>query len=194
MTTLPVARHFVAKKAMFSFLGASFRIFGTDGSLQYFIKQKAFKLKEELNVFADEGQTQKRLTIKARQVFDVSATYDVTDVVTGESVGACRRQGLKSILRDSWEVVDASGGLLGTCKEDSMFMALLRRFIFKQWLPERFTVADPAGNALGTIRQRFNPFQLAYDVSFDGQNNASLDPRLGIALVVLLLAIEGRQQ
>ena len=75
-----------------------------------------------------------------------------------------------------------------------MFMALLRRFIFKQWLPERFTVADPAGNALGTIRQRFNPFQLAYDVSFDGQNNASLDPRLGIALVVLLLAIEGRQQ
>jgi len=194
MTTLPVARHFVAKKAFFSFLGASFRIFGTDGTLQYFIKQKAFKLKEELNVFADEAQTQKRLTIKARQVFDVSATYDVTDVVTGESVGACRRQGLKSILRDSWEVVDASGGLLGTCKEDSMFMALLRRFIFKQWLPERFTVADPAGNALGTIRQRFNPFQLAYDVSFDGQNNASLDPRLGIALVVLLLAIEGRQQ
>lgn len=194
MTTLPVARHFVAKKAFFSFLGASFRIFGTDGTLQYFIKQKAFKLKEELNVFADEGQTQKRLTIKARQVFDVSATYDVTDVVTGESVGACRRQGLKSILRDSWEVVDGSGGLLGTCKEDSMFMALLRRFIFKQWLPERYTVADASGNTLGTIRQRFNPFILSYDVSFDGQNNAALDPRLGIALVVLLLAIEGRQQ
>lgn len=186
-------RHFVAKKALFNFLGASFRIFGTDGQLQYFIKQKAFKLKEELNVYADEGQTQKRLTIKARQIFDTSATYDVTDVTTGEVVGACRRQGLKSILRDSWQVVDGGGNLLGTCKEDSMLLALLRRFVFKQWLPESFTVSDPSGNALGTIRQRFNPFQLAYDVSFAGSHNASLDPRLGVALVVLLLAIEGRQ-
>lgn len=190
---MQLGRHFVAKKALFSFLGSTFRIFDTEGRLQFYVKQKAFKLKEELNVFADEEQRQKRLTIKARSWADFSAAYDVTDVETGEVVGACKREGMKSMFRDSWLVLGEGDAVLGKCEEDSMLMAMLRRFIFKQWLPQKFTVKDSAGNALGTIRQRFNPFQIAYDVSFDGQSNQQLDPRLGVALVVLLLAIEGRQ-
>ena len=63
-----VQRQYVAKKALFSFLGNTFRIFDTTGGLQFYIKQKAFKLKEEINVFADEQQAEKRLTIKARGI------------------------------------------------------------------------------------------------------------------------------
>jgi uncharacterized protein YxjI len=190
---MEIGRQFVAKKAIFSFLGSTFRVFDPQGNLQFYIKQKAFKLKEELNVFADEGQTQKRLTIKARSWSDFSSAYDVTDATTGEVVGACKREGLRSMLRDSWLVLGAGDATLGKCEEDSMLMAVLRRLIFKQWLPQKFTVKDPSGNPVGTIRQRFNPFQIAYDVSFEGSHNHTLDPRLGIALVVLLLAIEGRQ-
>ncbi|GDX81551.1 hypothetical protein LBMAG42_33620 [Deltaproteobacteria bacterium] len=190
---LPLGRNFVAKKAFFSFLGGTFRIFGPDGQLQFYVKQKAFRLKEELNVFADEAQTQKRLTILARNWSDFSSAYDVTDATTGAVVGACKREGLKSMFRDSWLVLGEGDALVGTCKEDSMFMALIRRFFFKNLIPQSFTIANDQGAQIGTIKQRWNPFQLAYDVSFDGSQNASLDPRLGIALVVLLLAIEGRQ-
>lgn len=191
---MQIGRQFVAKKALFSFLGSTFRIYDPQGGLQFYIKQKAFKLKEELNVFADENQSQKRLTIKARSWADFSTAYDVTDAETGEAVGACKREGMKSIFRDTWLVLGAGDAVIGKCEEDSMFLAMLRRLIFKQWLPQKFTVKDASGNALGTIRQRFNPFQIAYDVSFDGGRNEALDSRLGIALVVLLLAIEGRQQ
>ena len=46
------------------------------------------------------------------------------------------------------------------------------------------------GDEIGTINQRFNPFQLVYDCKFTG---GALDPRHAVGLIVLLLAIEGGQ-
>ena len=184
-----MATRFTARKAFFNFLGSSFRIFGNDGGLLYYIKQKAFRLKEELVVFADEGQSKPTLRIKARNIFDTSATYDVIDAASGENVGACQRQGLRSMFRDEWHLLDADGAQIGSVKEDSLMMALLRRFLFKTLFPQTFLMLDIGGNPLGKIKQRFNPFQLSYDVEFDG-----IDHRLGVATTVLLLAIEGRQK
>ena len=116
---------YLAKKAFFNFLGSSFRLFDTSGNLVFFVKQKAFKLKEEITVFADEGQSDAQLRIKARSILDVSATYDVTDANTGEGVGALQRKGLKSILRDEWVILDTEGSPVGSIKEDSTLFALL---------------------------------------------------------------------
>lgn len=188
----PWGARFVAKKAMFTFLGASFRIFGPEGNLQFFVKQKAFKLKEELTVFADEGQTRPMLRINARRRLDVSATYDVADANTGETVGALRRMGLKSLFRDEWEILAPGGdAVIGKIMEDSGVMALVRRFLLK-FIPQTFHVAV-GGTEVGVIKQRFSLFALTYDVDFS-QGSGLLDPRLGVAAVVLLLAIEGRQQ
>lgn len=184
------SRNYVARRGMF--FGREFRLFGPEGNLRFFVKQKAFKLKEEITVFADEGQTRPMLRIKARSIMDVSATYDVTDAASGQRIGALRRAGLKSMLRDEWLILDEADGQIGTCQEDSMLMALVRRFL-ANIIPQAFTVSSPAGQ-IGTVRQRFNPFQLTVDVALDGPAAASLDPRIGVAMVVLLLAIEGRQK
>ena len=181
---------YVAKKALFSFLGSAFRLYDSSGQLAFYVKQKAFKLKEEITVYADEGEKEAMLSIKARSMVDFSATYDVTDSHSGELVGSMRREGVKSMLRDEWTLLDSGGHEIGKVKEDSGIMALIRRFFLKI-IPQTFRVT--VGDAeVGTIAQKFNPFQLGYDVDFaraDGQ----LDPRLSVATVVLLLAIEGRQ-
>ena len=67
-------------------------------------------------------------------------------------------------------------------------MILVRKFF--KFLPQTYQVTLE-GDQAGVIKQRFNPFQLAYDVDF---SNGKLDPRLGVGLVVLLLAIEGAQR
>ena len=185
------SKRYLAKKAIFSFLGSAFRLYDEAGQLRFYIKQKAFKLKEEITVYADEGQTQAMLRIKARSIMDVSATYDVTDANNGEVVGALQREGLKSIFRDEWNLLDADGALIGKVKEDSGIMALIRRFLIKI-IPQTFRVTMDGAEA-GIIKQRFNPFALQYDVDFTPAS-AELDPRLEVATVVLLLAIEGRQQ
>ena len=42
------------------------------------------KLKEEINVFADEGQKEPRLQIAARKWGDFNGVYDIKDATTGE--------------------------------------------------------------------------------------------------------------
>ncbi len=182
---------YTAKKALFAFMGSEFRFFAPDGGLAFFVKQKAFKLKEEITVFGDEAQKQAMLRIKARGIGDFAGTYDVVDAATGETVGALKREGLKSLLRDEWTVLDAGGALIGKIQEDSGVLALLRRFI--KLIPQRFAVTV-GGEPAGDIQQRFNPFALVYDVDFSKDTGGRLDRRLAVAAVTLLLAIEGRQQ
>ena len=180
---------YVAKKALFSFLGNTFRIFDTAGQLQFYIKQKAFKLREEINVFADEQQQEKRLSIRARSISDFSGGYDIVDAQTGQSVGGAKRHGLKSLFKDEWSLLDAGGAEVGRCVETGGIMILLRKFM--KFLPQRYEVSV-GGSRVGSVSQRFNPFQLAYDVEFT--EGSSFDPRLGVGLVVLLLAIEGGKE
>lgn len=186
-------RVFTARRSFFAFLGPEFRFFGPDGSLALFVKQKAFRLKEEITAFRDEGKTQPMLRIQARSILDVRATYDVTDGATGERVGTCKREGLKSLLRDTWELRNVDDAVVGTLAEDSLVLALIRRFLLKAWLPQGFTLTAPDGRVLGRIKQRFNPFILVYDADFGADAPDAVDTRLATAATVLLLAIEGRQ-
>ncbi len=186
-------RQYTAKKPLFSFFGRKFYFLGPEGNLRYFVKMKAFRLKEDITVYADESQSTPLLNIKARSIMDFSAAYDVTDVATGAIVGAIKREGMKSMLRDEWTIMGPDDAYIGNLVEDSIFLALVRRFLIKGWIPQTYSVNAPHG-PIGKIKQRFNPFQLVYDVSFDGANAGEMDARLGVAQVVLLLAIEGRQK
>ncbi len=182
---------FLARKKVFKFLGDAFHIYEPNGNLAFYVKQKAFKLREAITVYADEGQNQPLMTIQARSVLDFSGTYDVT-TTDGQKLGALRRKGLASILRDKWEFLDAEDQVTGTAEEDSMALALVRRLL-NNLVPQSFTVTI-GGHVVGTFNQHFNPFVAKYDVDFSMDTGGTLDRRLGIAAVVLLLAIEGRQK
>ena len=42
---------YTIRRKFFKFFGASFQVFGPDGDLVAFCKQKAFKLREDIRVF-----------------------------------------------------------------------------------------------------------------------------------------------
>ncbi|MEK6537066.1 MAG: hypothetical protein AABZ63_06240, partial [Actinomycetota bacterium] len=46
-------------------------------SLLLWVKQKGFKLKEDIRVFADDSKSEERLTIQARKIMDFNAAFDV---------------------------------------------------------------------------------------------------------------------
>lgn len=180
------------RRNFWTLVGAKFRIFGTDGGLLAVSRQKAFKLKEDIRVYADEELTHELLLIKARSVIDFSATYDVIDATTGEKAGAIRRKGVKSILKDAWLFLDAHDGELGTLEEDSMLLALVRRFL-ANIIPQKFTLTI-GGQPVGSISQHFNPFIFKATMDLQDDRDRRLDRRLAMAALVLILAIEGRQQ
>jgi uncharacterized protein YxjI len=183
---------YMIRKKFFKLFGGAFHIYDEAGNVVLYSKMKAFKLKEDLRVFTGEDMQEEVFSIKARNILDISATYDVTESATGQKLGALRRKGLKSILRDEWLILDANDQEVGTIQEDSMMLALVRRFL-SNLVPQTFQ-GTVGGTPVFTFRQRFNPFIPKIDLDYSLDTSGKLDRRLGIAAAVLLSAIEGRQQ
>lgn len=183
---------YFAKKSFLKIFGGEIRIFDeTKSNLLFFVKQKAFKLKEDITVYADETKTKELLKIKARSVIDFSAIYDVIDISTNQPMGALRRKGFKSILKDSWEILDTKDQVIGSIDEDSVFKAILRRFL-TNLIPQTFFISLN-NKQVGLLKQTFNPFVPQFNIDFSSDTANALDRKLGIAIVILLQIIEGRQ-
>jgi hypothetical protein len=176
------------RRKVLKIFGASFHVYDGDRVVG-FCKQKAFKLREDVRVFADEGQQHELMWIRARQVLDFAAFYDVVDTATQQKLGALRRRGFKSLLRDSWEVLDDTDRPLARVEEDSAALALVRRFL-TNLVPQTFTLRGDGGGA-ATFRQRFNPFVYSLEIAVPA--DLSIDARLVFAAAVMLAVVEGRQ-
>ena len=185
------ATEYTIRKKVFTVFGAKFHIYNGQGDLIGFCKQKAFKLKEDIRIFTDESMTKEHLTIAARSIIDFSASYDVTDSNTQKRLGALQRKGMKSIFRDEWFVLDENEKEIGTIKEDSMMLAMVRRFLFKL-IPQKYHLSDHSGHQLADFRSHFNPFIQKMTVTV--YPDSPIHPLLILAAGVLLVAIEGRQQ
>jgi uncharacterized protein YxjI len=86
-----------------------------------YIKQKLFKLKEAINVFADEAQKDVLYTIAADRIIDFSARYNMQNAV-GLSLGAVKRQGMRSLWRAQYDVYGVQDGerVVFTISEESV--------------------------------------------------------------------------
>ncbi len=173
-------------------LTGKFRFYDPSGRLVMFSEQKMFKLREDIRVYGDESKSQEVLSIKARQILDFSAAYDVIDTEMNQKVGVLRRKGLRSLLRDEWDVLDANENVVGKLFEDSIGLALLRRFLLGSWLPQNYDITF-GETRVADLKQRFNPLRYELDIDFTMDTAHLLDRRLGVAAGILLAAIEGKQ-
>ena len=184
--------HYLVRKKIFKLLGDAFHIYDSMGSVLFYSKLKAFKLKEDIRLYTGEDMRTEVISIRARSILDFSTAYDVVDSQTGELTGTLKRKGLKSLLRDSWIIMDAQGRDMGTVEEDSTALALIRRFLLNL-LPQSFT-GTVNGQVVFQFRRHFNPFVLRMELDFSPDTQGLLDRRLGIAAGILLSAVEGRQE
>ncbi|HXI12697.1 MAG TPA: hypothetical protein VNM92_08620 [Thermoanaerobaculia bacterium] len=183
---------YLIRTKIFSLFSPSFFIESPTGKVILFTKKKAFKLKEDIRVYTGEDQRTEVLTIQARSLLDFSAAYDVVDSRSGETVGALRREGLRSMLRDQWQILNPQGAQIGTIREDSDGLALARRFL-SNLIPQSFDILM-TGTVVGEAKQNFNPFHLKMELDFSLDTRRQLDRRLGVAAGILLATIEGRQK
>ncbi len=184
-------RYLVRRKVMALF-APQFHIYDEAERMVGFVKQKAIKLKEDIRLYSDESMSTELLLIQARQILDFGAAYDVIESKSSQKVGALKRKGWKSILKDEWILMDAGDAEIGLIQEDSALLATLRRFL-TNLIPQSFAF-QVRGRPVGTLKQAFNPFVFKAQVDFSADPGGRiLDRRLALASVVLLLAIEGRQ-
>lgn len=94
-----------------------------DGAVRFYVKQKLFKLKEAVTVFADTAQSQALYTINADRVIDFSARYNFADS-QGQNVGSIKRQGMRSIWKAHYDIFDGETPAL-TIREANPWIKVL---------------------------------------------------------------------
>ncbi|OUL22616.1 hypothetical protein BV372_30385 [Nostoc sp. T09] len=92
-------------KFKFWALAPQISIVDSQGNLVFYVKQKLFKLKEAISIFADLERTRPLYHIKADRIIDFSARYNFTDN-NGRDIGAVKRRGLRSLWRARYDIFD----------------------------------------------------------------------------------------
>jgi len=183
--------YYLFRRKVLKLFGGAFYVYDENRTLLLYSKQKAFKLREDFRVYSDERRMEELLTIKTPQILDISATYNVQDATTGEAIGAIRRKGLKSIVKDEWIFLSNEGRKIGRLTENSVARALLSRFI--KLVPQTYVIVSADGRKIAEIRQHFNPFVLKYSMTIV-ELEPSVDRRLLISSGIMLAGIERRQR
>lgn len=102
-------------------LSSDFTITDARDKSLFYVRQKMFKLLEEVTVCSDSTQAKKLYTIKANKWLDFSAAYNFTSAA-GQELGKIARKGWASIFKAHYEVFDAQQALTHTIREENAWI------------------------------------------------------------------------
>ena len=162
-----------------------------------YVRQKKLAVKERVNFFADEAETQELFHVQARTWLDTGGSrYDVVDVHDG-TIGTLHHVLGKSLLRTTWTVANAAGEEIAIARERSQAMAIARRAI--DFVPDvgglipipyNFDILV-GGEVVGTMNRKFQ-LRDRYVLDLTADQDRALDRRLAIALAVGLDTLQNR--
>jgi uncharacterized protein YxjI len=86
-------------------LSNDFTASDAQGRTVAFVKQKLFKLKEDISIYSDESKTELLYKIKADRWIDWSAAYSITHA-DGTELGKIARKGWRSLWKAKYLLID----------------------------------------------------------------------------------------
>lgn len=167
-----------------------------------YVKQKLFKFKEAVTVYADERQADVRFQIQADRVIDFSARYNFTDA-QGASLGCIKQRGLRSLWKARFDVIDHNMPIFDINEKsmltrflDSLFgqipvVGLLSGYLFQP----AYEVSRPNGEIVMTLTKKPALFEGRFDIEVTDagkQLNAREADQLLLSLMMLVLLERSR--
>lgn len=86
-------------------LASDFTITDSNENSLAYVRQKMFRLKEDVVVFNNESKSQENFRIRANQWIDFNASYAITDSF-GKNLGKIARKGMRSIWKATYNIFD----------------------------------------------------------------------------------------
>ena len=181
-------------------LASQIYIRDANGNLLGYVKQKLFKLKEDINVYADENQNRLLFNIKADRVLDFSAKYNFTDN-RGNNIGAIKRQGMRSIWKANYEIHDNGGTQVLQIHEESAWVKVIDALVgeipivgmFSGYL---FNPAYVVSRMDGTMVARMQKQPAFFEGKFEIENKTQLsgdeETRVLLGLLTMTLLERAR--
>lgn len=166
-----------------------------------FIQQKRFTMREKFVAYTDETKQEVSFEIKSRQVLDFGARYDVADAA-GTPLGVIGKDFKSSLLRSTWHIFQpgAEDRPALVVQERNKNFALIRRaweilpFIseFPLLMRYHFDFINPQSNQVNATYNKTTLLLDQYELNVTGGVAETMDPRVLIALGIMMDALQGR--
>ena len=105
-------------------LSNDFTATDANGKIIAYVKQKMFKLKEDISIFSDDTKTLLNYKIKADKWLDFSAAYSLIDKNDRE-MGKVTRKGWRSIWKAQYEIIDQNQNQQYSIREENGWVKVL---------------------------------------------------------------------
>ena len=135
-------------------LSSDFNITNRHGNYVAYVREKMFKLKEDVIVFNDESKSQELFRIKADRWLDFNASYSMTDLSTHKNLGRLARKGMRSIWKSQYDIIDGNEKIKFQINEDNAWIKIWDSFVGEipiigmftgYFLNPSYTVKDASG-------------------------------------------------
>lgn len=183
-------------------LASDFNITDRNGNYVAYVRQKMFRLKEDVIVFSDESRTKELFNIKANQWIDFNASYMMTDLLTGKKFGSLARKGVRSIWKARYDIIDEKDKPIYQINEDNGWIKVFDSFVGEipilgmltgYFLNPSYTVVDNAGKAYFRLKKMPSligrRFQLEKLIDIDDEDESLVI--LSFLMMVLLERARG---
>ncbi|HPW87849.1 MAG TPA: hypothetical protein PK067_05320 [Kaistella chaponensis] len=141
---------------------SDFNITDKNGNYVAYVRQKIFKLKDDVIVFNDESKSQELFRIKANQWIDFNASYSITDLVQEKNFGRLARKGMRSLWKSQYNILDENDQPKYQINEDNAWTKVLDGFVSEiplvgmftgYFLNPSYTVVDNSGKEIFRLKK-----------------------------------------
>ncbi len=168
------------------------RVTDASGQLVLYVKQKALALREDVRIFADEAQSQQLYQLNANKIIDFSATYNIS-IPGGGQIGAVKRQGMRSIWKASYTILDAAGAELGVIHEENPWLKVAESFLadipFIGMLINPGYLVDIRGQNVLYLKKQPAVFEGKFTIDKRGQFSEA-EERVLLSSVIMTMMLE----
>jgi hypothetical protein len=166
----------------------TYRVYDVLGRLIASVEQPWFRFRTELILYGPPGDRDPILVIKNRRFAAVNMEHDIFDARSLRRLGVIRTRGMRSLLRDAWDILDAEDRPVGQMLEEGNFF--LRRII--RFLPGRHVI-ELGGREVARIMQIFHLFRREFALEILEVDDP-IEPRFAIACALVAVMADLRRE
>lgn len=143
-------------------LSSDFNITDRNGNYVAYVRQKMFKLKEDVIVFSDEKRSVELFRIQANQWIDFNASYNITEPGSGKKFGRLARRGMRSLWKSQYDIYDENDRSKYQINEDNAWIKVIDGIIGEiplvgmfsgYFLNPSYTVKDISGKEFFRLKK-----------------------------------------
>ena len=177
-------------------LANDFTATDASGRVVAYVRQKMFKLKEDIQIYSDESRSRVNYHIRADRWLDWSAAYAFYDE-TGREFGKVARKGWRSLWKAEYEIVDAHDQGQYKVQEENGWVKVLDGLVGEvpvlgyftgYFLNPSYLVTDRRGREVARLTKEASFWGRRFIVEklnpFDGSDD---DDRVMLGLMMMIL-------